>query len=418
MNGQPQAPVPAARPHPKDLRAVYCIGVFGMGLIDVFVFLMPLYGLKIGLNAAEIGTLVGARTVLTLLFSIHIGSLMDRFGTIRVMKFFAIACIFIAPLYPMTDTFAGLLVLQILAGGAVSFGWAGAQTLIAQISKGDAEYIGRFSFASRIGTTTAPLIAGAIWDAGGVWPAYLLASGWAVILVGTIWLAPAAPVARGSKHTKTVQLPTREPLSFRDLMPRLSDYTRSFAMLAIPIVAISVAVMFLRNSTSGINNSIYVVYLDGIGMTGTMIGILFAAIEATSGIGALLGGRASRFGDPRWTMVIGTAAAIIFICITPLLGGIFALLLLAQIIRGLLQGITQPVMFSVQSKAVGAHEQGAVVGLRQTMNRLSAIIVPPVMGLIADRWGMGQSFLIVGAALLFLCGLIAVWVSRTPRMQD
>lgn len=415
-------PNPAARPHPRDLRAVYCIGLFGMGLIDVFVFLMPLYGLSIGLSATEIGMLVGARTVFTLLFSIHIGNLMDRFGTVRVMKIFAASAVVLAPVYPLTDSFAGLLVLQILVGGAVSFAWAGAQTLIAQISKGDAEYIGRFSFASRIGTTTAPLVAGAIWDAGGVWPAYLLASAWGVILVGTMWLAPASPVTPGrqnkSEDTGTADSPPRVPFSFRDLAPRLADYTRSFAMLAIPIVALSVTVMFLRNSTSGINNSIYVVYLNGIGMTGIMIGILFAAIEATSGLGALLGGRASRLGDPRWIMVIGTAAAIFFISITPLLGGIFALLLLAQIIRGLLQGITQPVMFSVQSKAVGAHEQGAVVGLRQTMNRLSAIIVPPAMGLIADRWGMGQSFLIVGAALLFLCGLVAVWVHKTPRLQD
>ena len=51
----------------------------------------------------------------------------------------------------------------------------------------------------------------------------------------------------------------------------------------------------------------------------------------------------------------------------------------------------QPVMFSAQSKSVGRHEQGAVVGLRQTLNRLSAIIVPPVMGLIADLRRMASA---------------------------
>ena len=90
------------------------------------------------------------------------------------------------------------------------------------------------------------------------------------------------------------------------------------------------------------------------------------------------------------------------------------LLLLAQILRGLVQGVSQPVMFSAQSKSVGHHEQGAVVGLRQTLNRLAAIIVPPVMGAIADHWGMTESFLIMGAGLLFLCGLVVVWVAFTP----
>ena len=57
-----------------------------MGYIDVFVFLMPLYALHLNFTATEIGWLVGARTVLTLLISIHIGTLMDRFGTLQVMR--------------------------------------------------------------------------------------------------------------------------------------------------------------------------------------------------------------------------------------------------------------------------------------------------------------------------------------------
>ena len=387
-----------------------------MGYIDVFVFLMPLYGYELGLSAAKIGTLVGARTLLTLLFSIHVGNLMDRFGTVLVMKYFVVLAAFLAPIYPLTESFSGLLILQIIIGGAVSFGWAGAQTLIAQVTNGDAKYIGRFSFASRIGTTTAPLIAGVIWDLGGSWPSYFLASIWGVVLFGTLFLAPNIEI-KFVTNKKKVQIKNSKKTQFsiRDLLPRFSDYVRSFSMMLIPIVAISVTIMFLRNSTSSVNNSIYVVYLDGIGMTGTMIGFLFAAIEASSGIGSLLGGRAMKLGDPRWSMIIGTAAAIFFICITPLLGGIFIILLLAQIVRGLLQGVIQPVMFSVQTKAVGIHEQGALVGLRQTMNRLSAIIVPPVMGLIADQWGIEESFIILGAGLLFLCLLVSIWIGRVPN---
>ena len=401
-------PIPAP-PDRQNLRAVYVIGLFGMGYIDVFVFLMPLYGLKLGLSATEIGWLVGGRTVLTLIFSIHIGVLMDRFGTLRVMRLFVLMAMVAAPLYPLLDSFWALLLLQIIVGGAVSFAWAGAQTLIAQIGHGDAGYIGRFSFASRIGTTGAPLIAGAIWDLGGVWPSYLLAAMWGIVLLVTLRFATEPPIEAAAESSKQ-----GTPISLRDIFPRVSDYTRSFAMMSIPVIAISVAVMFLRNTTSGINNSVYVVYLDGVGLTGWDIGVLFAAIEFASGIGSLLGGPAMRLGHPLWTMTIATALAIALIAITPWLGGIFLLLLLAQILRGLVQGVSQPVMFSAQSKLVGRHEQGAVVGLRQTLNRLAAIIVPPVMGAIADHWGMTESFLIMGAGLLFLCGLVVVWVAFTP----
>ena len=141
-------------------------------------------------------------------------------------------------------------------------------------------------------------------------------------------------------------------------------------------------------------SSIYVVYLKGIGLTGTSIGTLFAAIEITSGLGSLFAGRAMRLGDPQRTMLSGTVLSILLICITPFFGGAFALLFAAQASRGWLQGVVQPMMFSVQAKAVGPHRQGSVVGLRQTMNRLAAIVIPPLVGSIADHWGAGRSFVI------------------------
>ncbi len=395
----------SSKPDKRTLWSAYAIGLFGMGYIDVFGFLIPLYAISLGMSATEVGALVGFRTVLTLLFSIHVGTLMDRFGTLRVMKICTLAAMVLAPVYPLTENFWGLLALQMLVGGAVSFGWAGGQTLIAQITHGDAEYIGRFSFASRIGTCAAPLVAGLLWDIGGAWPGYLLCLGWGVFLFLTLVLAPVTDEVRGTETG------TAREFTVRSIMPRLEDYVKSFAMMAAPIVAISMAVMFLRNSTSGVQNAVYVVYMEEIGLTGFMIGVLFAVIEGATGLGSLLGGRAMRMGDPRWTLVHGTSLSIlaivvtpVFVWVSPTMGIVVTLLIAAQFARGILQGLTQPVMFSVQSHAVSAAEQGSMVGLRQTINRAAALLVPPIMGLFADLWGTAQSFLILGAILLALCG--------------
>jgi sugar phosphate permease len=158
-------------------------------------------------------------------------------------------------------------------------------------------------------------------------------------------------------------------------------------------------------------------YLNGMGLTGTSIGVLFAAIEVTSGLGSLFAGRAMRLGDPQRTMLTGTVLSILLISVTPFIGAVFALLLLAQALRGWLQGVVQPVMFSVQAKAVGRYRQGSVVGLRQTMNRLAAILIPPAMGAIADRWGAGASFVILGAVLLALSAPIALITRRVARAE-
>jgi sugar phosphate permease len=81
------------------------------------------------------------------------------------------------------------------------------------------------------------------------------------------------------------------------------------------------------------------------------------------------------------------------------------------VLRGWLQGVIQPMMFSVQAKAVGPYRQGAVVGLRQTLNRLAAIGIPPVMGMIADGWGVTSSFVILGVFLSVMCLPIS-WITR------
>ena len=262
--------------------------------------------------------------------SIHVGVLMDRFGTRRVTLFFVWTAMALAPVFPLVPWFWPLLLLQVVNGGALSFAWSGSQTLIAQLAEGEAEYIGRFSFFARIGTTMAPMIAGVGLGLGRRLAGLSCsAPPGACVLTIALLRAPEAEIARrrwaGSRR--------RRPAFPRcaTSLPRLPDYVRCFALMAIPAVATTMAIIFLRTATNGVQSSLYIVYLNGVGLTGTSIGILFAAIEITSGFGSLLAGRAMRLGDPQKTMLSGTVLSIVLICATPFLGGIFLLLLLAQI---------------------------------------------------------------------------------------
>jgi MFS family permease len=397
------------RPGPPA--SLYVAGPFSMGYVDFFTFLIPLYGLSLGLDAVEIGILVGARSILALFLSIHIGVLMDRFGTRRVTLFFVWTGMALAPLFPLVPGFWALLLLQLLNGAAVSFAWSGAQTLIAQLTDGDAGYIGRFSFFARLGSTTAPILAGIVWDFGGAWPAYLFAAGWGAVLTIALLRTQEAEIfgprpADGTGRTR---------FRARDVLPRASDYVSSIMLVAIPAVAVSMAIISMRNTTYSIQTSVYVVYLEQIGLVGTTIGILFATAEIASGFGSLFAGRAMRLGDPQRTMLSGTVLSMLLIAMTPLLGGIFVLLLLSQVIRGWLEGVIQPVILSVQARAVGRHQQGAVVGLRQTGQRLTSIMIPPLMGGIADHWGVSESFFILGTLMLLSCLPLALLTRRAAR---
>jgi MFS family permease len=398
-------------PRPKPPASLYLAGPFSMGYVDFFTFLIPLYGLSLRLDAVQIGILVGARSILALFLSIHIGVLMDRFGTRRVTLFFVWTGMALAPLFPLVPGFWAILLLQLVSGAAVSFAWSGAQTLIAQLAEGDAGYIGKFSFFARLGSTTAPILAGIVWDFGGAWPAYLFGAAWGAVLTIALLRTQEAEIfgARPADGTG------RARFRARDALPRPSDYVSSVMLVAIPAVAVSMAIISMRNTTYSIQTSVYVVYLEEIGLVGTTIGILFATAEIASGFGSLLAGRAMRLGDPLRTMLSGTVLSILLIAMTPLLGGIFALLLLSQVIRGWLEGVIQPVILSVQARAVGRHQQGAVVGLRQTGQRLTSIVIPPLMGGIADHWGVSESFFVLGALMLLLCVPLALLTRRAVR---
>src|SRR4030088_2257191 len=120
-----------SRSHPQT--ELYVAGPLSMGYVDFYTFLIPLYGLSLGLDAVEIGILVGARSILALFLSIHIGVLMDRFGTRAVTLVFVWTGMLPPPLFPLASSFWARLLLQLENDPAVPLSSWGAQNLINQL---------------------------------------------------------------------------------------------------------------------------------------------------------------------------------------------------------------------------------------------------------------------------------------------
>src|SRR5260370_34810604 len=108
-----------ARPVLTNPKPLYVVGLFSMGYVDFYIFLMPLYCLSLGMSAGEIGMIVGARSALAVFLSIHIGVLMDRFGTRRVTLFFVWTGIFLPPGFPRGPWVVPFLRLQAVNCGGL-----------------------------------------------------------------------------------------------------------------------------------------------------------------------------------------------------------------------------------------------------------------------------------------------------------
>jgi MFS family permease len=380
--------------------AVYATGTFGNTINNVVTVLIPLWALHLGASPLMTGLMIGARHFLTTIFSIHGGALMDRLGTRRVLIWFALIGAVTPFLFPVMPWIWAVIVLQMLGGISSSFGWMGAQAMIGQMMKGSPIYAGRLAFTVRAGHLTAPLITGIAWDHLGPWGGFSVLGIWgAGILVAS--LALPKPADQGP----------RQPVAAQDLMPRMSDYLDAVRMMAVPAILLVVMASTLRMSGQGMYGSFYVVYLERIPFTGTMIGALLAVGSLVGFAGALSIGPLVRRYSPNWLLILSVALGVLCVTVTPLLGGLFLALALVAAVRGGAMALAQPLMISILAQSAGSG-QGMGVGLRTTANRLVSFAIPVLMGGVVELVGLEPSFYIIGGTLIALCfglGLYAQW---------
>lgn len=399
--------------------ATYGVGFAGNGVTMMLKVIIPLWALELHFSASQIGMAIGLSSLMPFLFSIHGGVLMDRLGTRRVTIAYALTAAVLCPLYPLFPFFAAVLVLQLFTGLGSSMVWVGAQSLVMRFTEGKTSLIARFSVAARLGTLLGPVAVGAIWDLAGPWGAFSFVGGAGLLVLVALFLVPETgeTVQTGPLPVKT--RPVKAPVRTRlwDLVPKWHDYAGAFSLIALPTVAFVVAMTALRNSSTGIQTSFYIVYLEQLGFAGTLIGVLIGVSEGAGIFGALTAGWWEKFFRPHWVLIGFVIVSVAFVSITPVLGGVFVLLILATFGRGFAQGLTQPVMFGVLGRAVDPGVQGASIGLRTTSNRLSAVTVPFVMGFVAEIAGIKNSFYVCGGFLIACCIVVALFLRRIPDFR-
>ena len=103
--------------------------------------------------------------------------------------------------------------------------------------------------------------------------------------------------------------------------------------------------------------------------------------------------------------------------IPPVLGPVF-LLLVASSLRGVTNGLSQPLLISMVLRASGSVGQGKAVGLRGTCNRVASVSAPILMGALAELVGIENSFYVVGLVITVLMALLMRHAMNTPDRKD
>jgi len=429
----------------KMQSAVYSTAFFNgtvqsMGTTIVALLVVALIDKNLGLL---IGIVLASRQFLTVTMSVFSGTMMDNFGTKRVIIAFGAAGVVSALAYPTLgpifdvdfgaslqtpSTFfvCSIILVQMVSGWSEATAWIGSQTLVGQLMKGQPVYAGRMTFVARIGGFLGPPAIGYAWDFWGPWGGFGFLAIW---ILGGMVAASFLPDTRAitqttsdRSHPKNIDDSINE-----DVTPlKNSSYVETLRLLLIPAVAMVIMVTVMRQTGSGVQSSFYVVWLgEHIGIDGSTIGWLIGAANGASAIAALCTAPLLKKYSAHWLLILMVTISVVAIAVTPVFGKNFSTLLFLALlggicVRGFSQGLNLPLMMIILARNVAPHFQGRVSALRISFNRFGALLVPPGMGALADMelvGGLANAFYIVGIAGVLALGGLSLWVRSSPSFQ-
>ena len=393
--------------------------------------------------ALLIGIILASRQFLTVTMSVYAGSLMDNFGTKRVIIAFGFVGVIAAIAYPAISLIFGVkvganlqnpsitiilavIIVQMISGWCEATAWIGSQTLVGQLMKGHPVYAGRMTFVARIGGFLGPPAIGYAWDFWGAWGGFTFLAIW---IIGGMIAASFLPDTRAATREfrkSTNDSTPNEPIEITTPIKKQSSYGETLRLLLIPAVAMVIMVTVMRQTGSGVQSSFYVVWLsEHVGIQGSTIGWLIGAANGASAIAALCTGPLVKKYSTHWLLILMVTVSVVAIAITPLFGTTFTTLLFFALmggicIRGFAQGLNLPLMMIILSRNVAPHLQGRVTALRISFNRFGGLLVPIGMGALADMQvvgGLANAFYIVGMLGVFALGALSLWVLFSPSFK-
>jgi MFS family permease len=176
----------------KDLLGAGSAQIFAQAIRSGRQIIVPLFGATvIGLNAAEVGTIISISAVIDMSLFVPAGMLMDRLGR----KYASIPSFVVMSggmaLLPLADSFITLLAATAVMGVGNGLGSGTMMTLGADLAPREAagEFLGLWRLVGDGGQMSGPIVVGGVADVIGLAPAALVLAGVGLLAAGTIYVA-------------------------------------------------------------------------------------------------------------------------------------------------------------------------------------------------------------------------------------
>ncbi|HEY8205541.1 MAG TPA: MFS transporter, partial [Pyrinomonadaceae bacterium] len=343
------------------------IDLVGFGIV---IPVLPFYaeGTKFGATPREVGLLFASYSVMQLIFAPVLGRLSDKYGRRPVLLFSLLGtCVGFLILGFATTLWMLFLgrIIDGISGGNIST----AQAYIADVTTKEdrAKGMGLIGAAFGLGFVFGPAIGG-ILSRWGINVPFLFAGGLA--LANAVLLYFTLPETITPDHPARVSAAAGR--SWRRLISSLQN----------PRLALVLAIYFLSIVAFSIMTASFSLFLmfrfgyDAFhnGWVFAFVGIISAVIQ-----GALIGKLVKRFGEPA-LVITGSLLFTASLFASPFIGptiGVIGILLTGAL-SAIGNALNAPTLTSLASKSVDEKEQGAIMGVAQSVASLARAVGPTI----------------------------------------
>jgi len=377
-----------------------------MLLLGMTQLVVPLYSLSLGASEVVLGVITGAFGVAGILLSIVSSVLSDYLGRRPMILVAFVFWIGVGVLNLLAPPFLWLVGGQVLVGMADLCLWVAAMAYLTGVtSQGrHAEIMSWGGGLMGLGLAVGPVLGGLVARLVGFQPAFML-----VVLLGVLGLAlsyklPSTklPMAERGAFLHRLSLSHRRALG---LVRGNGSHVFGPMRMAVLVMALGTA------SWVAVGRSFYVAYLTRLGFSTEVIGLLTtlragATTVAQFGFAFL----ANRLGVVV-TALSGVAIGGLALALTPFLTTAPVLALVGCLGNGA-DRLRNPGMFTLIAESTDRDSRALAFALLNTAWAATTTVLPPVLGLIAERTALSATFLLVGPFVAASSILLYVWNRR------
>ena len=428
-----------------QLRRAWLTGSYGMGVVTMTSFLVPLRASELGASIFWVGIVVGVPYAGPQMYGSAIAALMDRLGARRAFQLSAAATVVTSTALAVAGHWWIVFAVMVAHVATWFAGWASSQAYIATLQDDPdltVRNASRYTFVGAVLRAAAPLLAAgaADWYGGLRFGFWAMAAYSALCLVLGLSLAneklrptaadaealksaaspssaspssavpsaasPSSAVPSAASPSSAVPSPAWAPGEGAPGEEPAPVRRNAFALLRNPRVLVPLMLAFGRVWIMVICTSFYALLLVERGFSKTMASLVIATIGLAAMATTLLVTQVARSMSKQILAGLAIASCGVGFLLVPFDVGA-ALAFVPAILVGIAEGVTMPLVIAILGEEAETQPQGVTVNRQFSLvgtAEVASLIAPTFMGLVSGLVGLTAAFPFAGAVVLGLVG--------------